>query len=273
MRAGGWVCMTQHRHHRQRLLLMPVDLPAHPSHHLPAPTSQVYASYKYDRQLGSAAALPHDHPSYLEARSLQEGEAHALAAAPGAAGTPPSRVPLSQVAPPQPQQPLSIDSARYGHTHNYMGAQARPQQQRQQPKPSTSEGAPSDKGAAEAVGGGGSGGGEEACSTGPASHGAWQPGQSVDVHPPDMKQAVAWQLGWRSMQAQLTQKATKAAAKDTGAAEVRDVHVSLSVHRRRVRLVYLPVYIAHYQHGYRCGADAAVLLRGGGYAFGGSCLP
>lgn len=53
------------------------------------------------------------------------------------------------------------------------------------------------------------------------------------------------------MQAVKIQEATQAAVKQLGVQEVRDMNVVMRVHERRAQLLYLPTYVAHYQHGHR----------------------
>jgi hypothetical protein len=49
------------------------------------------------------------------------------------------------------------------------------------------------------------------------------------VHPPDMQQAIAWQLAYRGLMQQQVREASQAAKHDTGATETRDMHVTIQV--------------------------------------------
>lgn len=62
----------------------------------------------------------------------------------------------------------------------------------------------------------------------------------IPLQPPDMRQVIAWQLAWRGLMHDLVTKATQAIKAETGAAEVKDVHINLQVCEPGNSVTYLP---------------------------------
>ncbi|MEW5314443.1 MAG: hypothetical protein WDW38_005943 [Sanguina aurantia] len=76
-------------------------------------------------------------------------------------------------------------------------------------------------------------------------------GGIVTLEPPTMRQGIAWQLVYHALVHMFLREAEVAVKKATGAHEVKELHVKIQVHDRKARLLYLPAYVAHYQHGTR----------------------
>lgn len=73
----------------------------------------------------------------------------------------------------------------------------------------------------------------------------------VSVHPPVMRQAVAWELAMRNIRQSEVADATEILMKDPQVAGVRDVKLRITTLRRRARIVYLPAYVVDYTFGSR----------------------
>ncbi|KAL0032860.1 hypothetical protein WJX77_003294 [Trebouxia sp. C0004] len=76
----------------------------------------------------------------------------------------------------------------------------------------------------------------------------------VSVHPPSMRQAVAWELAFRNIRQSEVADATEKLLKDPQVAGVRDVKLRITTLRRRARIVYLPAYVVDYNFGSRFNA-------------------
>ncbi|KAL3135529.1 hypothetical protein ABBQ38_006008 [Trebouxia sp. C0009 RCD-2024] len=73
----------------------------------------------------------------------------------------------------------------------------------------------------------------------------------VSLHPPTVRQAIAWELAMRNIRQSEVADATEVLLKDPRVAEVRDVRLRISTLRRRARVVYLPAYVVDYTFGSR----------------------
>ncbi len=177
--------------------------------------SQVYASYRFDRDLGKGLLLPSPRDLSL-ARPLTAAEAAQLHAPAGAAAAPSSGLRPEQQGPATCQVPLST-AGRLANQQQQGAASASSGSNSQQ----DSDGANPDRqeqGFGCTAGGAGQ----------PRPAPALPPGQVV-IHEPDMRQQIAWQLAYRGLMTGLIEEAKARMLKETGAADVKDVHVDLEV--------------------------------------------
>ncbi|KAJ9507893.1 hypothetical protein QJQ45_021238 [Haematococcus lacustris] len=82
----------------------------------------------------------------------------------------------------------------------------------------------------------------------------------TSLHAPDMQLAVAWQLAYRGIVQHMTQQAAEHACKRSGAHQAKDLHVTCQFHARSASLLFLPVYLAYYQHGTRYKQGTASII-------------
>ncbi|KXZ44873.1 hypothetical protein GPECTOR_61g826 [Gonium pectorale] len=87
-----------------------------------------------------------------------------------------------------------------------------------------------------------------------------------------MRQGLAWALAVRGLTQQQVAAAEVAVRAETKATDLRDVHVTLQVHSRSVRLVFLPAYIAVYIYGsrYKQGTSGVIVPHQFTAAIGGT---